>query len=442
MTYKTLKIYTFLLSILLILTVAITACVQFPASVEGRGVMGLSGGDDNNDGLKTYQTVVMKSTGSSLAPSNAKALYSAVDKGTLWEPIRAHLQLLSAREENQPAVQAQIRWFAKNPVYLKDAVSRAAPYIYYVYTQVRKRDLPTELVLLPIIESGYNPSAINSSSGAAGLWQLMKGTAKGYGVHQDRGFDGRRDIYSSTNAALDYLTYLKSFFGGDWLLAIAAYDTGEGNVQNAIRQNTQHDKNIHFWALPLALETRSYIPRLLALAAIVKNPAKYGISLPTVSAKPYLELVDASSMSLTRVAKLAGMSVTELKELNPGVKNSSAAIKRGQLALPIDRVALYKQQLAASSLSGYKAAGNQLLAVKQNSAQGKEDRNIHLVSNQVEVSSAKSKPNSQQIHLVKSGDTLNGIAKHYHVSVKNIQAWNQLSSDRLKPGEKLKIMLS
>lgn len=441
MTYKTLKIYTFLLSVLLILTVAITACVQFPTSMERGGVMDLSGG--NNDGLKTYQTVAMKSTGSSLAPSNAKALYSAVDKGTLWEPIRAHLQL-SAREENQPAVQEQIRWFAKNPVYLKDAVSRAAPYIYYVYTQVRKRDLPTELVLLPIIESGYNPSATNSSSGAAGLWQLMKNTAKGYGVHQDRAFDGRRDIYSSTNAALDYLTYLKSFFGGDWLLAIAAYDTGEGNVQNAIRQNTQHDKNTHFWALPLALETRSYIPRLLALAAIVKNPAKYGISLPTVSAKPYLELVDANSMSLTRVAKLAGMSVTELKELNPGVKNSSAAIKQGQLALPIDRVALYKQQLAASSLSGsgYKAVDNQQFALKQNSVQDKEDRNIHLVSNQVEGSSDKSKPNSQQIHLVKSGDTLNGIAKHYHVSVKNIQAWNQLSSDRLKPGEKLKIMLS
>ncbi len=119
-------------------------------------------------------------------------------------PIRAHLQL-SAREENQPQVQEQIRWFAKNPAYLKDAVSRAAPYIYYVYAQVRLRDLPTELVLLPIIESGYNPSATNSSSGAAGLWQLMTSTAKGYGVHQDRGFDGRRDISSSTNAALNYL---------------------------------------------------------------------------------------------------------------------------------------------------------------------------------------------------------------------------------------------
>lgn len=437
MTYKMLKIYSLLLTVLLILAVGITACVQFPTSEKGG--MGLSGGNDGDS--KTYQTVIMRSTGSSLAPQNAKALYSAVDKGTLWEPIRAHLQL-SAHDENQPQVQEQIHWIAKNPLYLKDAVNRAAPYIYYVYAQVRRRDLPTELVLLPIIESGYNPSAINSSSGAAGLWQLMTSTAKGYGVHQDRSFDGRRDISSSTNAALNYLTYLKSFFGGDWLLAIAAYDTGEGNVQNAIRHNTQQDKNTHFWALPLASETRSYIPRLLALAAIVKNPAKYGVSLPPISAKPYLALVDANSMSLTHAAKLAGMKVAELKELNPGVKSSSAAIKRGQLALPIDRVALYKQQLATASTPNFKVQAGDRLALKQ--VGSKERSPVRLVSNQTKLSPAtlaKANSSPPQIHRVRSGDTLVGIAKHYHVSVKEIQAWNKLDNDFLKPGEKLKIML-
>lgn len=432
MTYKMLKIYTLLLSALLILAVAITACVQFPTSEAGE--RGLSGSDNNATDNTSYQTVIMKSTGSRLVPKNAKALYSAVDKGTLWGPIRAHLQL-SAREENQPQVQKQIRWFAKNPVYLKDAANRAAPYIYYVYEQVRLRDLPTELVLLPIIESGYNPSATNSSSGAAGLWQLMTSTAKGYGVHQDRGFDGRRDIGSSTNAALNYLTYLRSFFGGDWLLAIAAYDTGEGNVQNAIRHNTRQDKNTHFWALPLASETRSYIPRLLALAAIIKNPAKYGVSLPPVSAKPYLELVDANNMSLTHVAKLAGMRVADLKELNPGVKNTSAAIKRGQLALPVDRVALYQQQLATASRSTVEVqTGDHRLALKQAGSKDKHSA-VQLVSHQT-------KSNSPQLYWVKSGDTLAGIAKHYHVSVKKIQAWNQRDSDFLKPGEKLKIMRS
>ena len=191
MTNKMIKIYTLLLSILLILAVGITACVQFPSS-EGAA---MGQGDASNDAdSNVHQTMFSKSVESShLAPRNAKALYSALDKGTLWGPIRAHLQL-SAREESQPQVQKQIRWLAKNPVYLKEAINQASPYIYYVYSQVRKRDLPTELVLLPIIESGYNPAATNSSSGAAGLWQLITSTARGYGVHQDRGFDGRRDI--------------------------------------------------------------------------------------------------------------------------------------------------------------------------------------------------------------------------------------------------------
>ncbi len=154
MTYKTLKIYTLLLTLLLVFAVDITACVQFPP-------LGGKATTDENGSDKATQTV---SAGSSLAPRSAKALYSAVDKGTLWEPIRDHLQL-TAREENQPAVQEQIRWFAKNPAYLNDAVSRAAPYMAYVYAQVTKRNLPAELVLLPIIESGYNPSATTRPQG-------------------------------------------------------------------------------------------------------------------------------------------------------------------------------------------------------------------------------------------------------------------------------------
>jgi len=339
MTYKTLKIYTLLLALLCVVAMGITACVQFPA---------LGGGETRSIGTSTMLTSA--ATNSSLGPRRTQTLYHAMDKETLWGPIQAHLQL-TATDEKQPAVQEQIHWFAKNPAYLNDAVSRAVPYIHYVYTQVVKRNLPAELVLLPIIESAYNPSATNASSGAAGLWQLMSSTARGYGVHQDRAFDGRHDLYSSTNAALNYLTYLKSFFGGDWLLAIAAYDTGEGNVQNAIRHNAQHDRNTHFWALPLVLETRCYIPRLLALAAIVRNPEKYGITLPAISAKPYLAVVDVGSkkMSLRYVAKLAGVNLAKLKQLNPGIKNISAPLTQSQFALPIDRVALYQKQLAILS---------------------------------------------------------------------------------------------
>lgn len=430
MTYKTLKIYTLLLTLLLSLLAGVTACMQFSPLSDKTAI--------NKSGVS--KSIVRSTTEGDLAPQRAQVLYHAVDNGSLWKPIREHLQL-TAREEHQPAVQEQIRWFVKNPAYLNDAVNRAAPYMYYVYTQVRARGLPTELVLLPIIESGYNPCATNSSSGAAGMWQLISTTAHSYGVHQDKGFDGRRDLHSSTNAALDYLNYLKGFFSGDWLLAIAAYDTGEGNVQNAIRHNTQQDKNTHFWALPLAEETRSYIPRLLALAAIVKNPEKYGITLPPVSAKPYLELVNiGKGITLTKAAKLADMNLATLKQLNPGVKSSSVTLRQGQLALPIDRVALYNKQLAALSSGKTSPVGNVALQQQQGSAQG----NVQLVRHQAQSQSrAKGKVTTQsQTHLVKRGDTLARIAKHYHVSVKELQHWNQLTTDRLKPGEKITIMLS
>jgi membrane-bound lytic murein transglycosylase D len=428
MTYKLLKIYTFLSTFLLSLTLGVTACMKFSPLGEKTAV------SENRISLSMPKAIERN-----LAPQRAQALYSAVDKGSLWDPIRDHLQL-TAREERQPAVQEQIRWFAKNPAYLNDAVNRAAPYMYYVYTQVIKRNLPTELVLLPIIESGYNPSATNSSSGAAGMWQLMSTTAHSYGVHQDRVFDGRRDLHSSTNAALDYLNYLKGFFSGDWLLAIAAYDTGEGNVKNAIRHNTQQDKNTHFWALPLAEETRSYIPRLLALAAIVKDPAKYGVTLPPISDKPYLELVDVgkTGITLTHAAKLVNMSLSELKQLNPGVKSGSAKLQQGQLALPIDRVALYNKQLVTLS-SGKNPIS--AIALTKNPKQG---GGVQLVSNSPQTkASAEGNNNTQlQIHLVKRGDTLASIARHYHVKIKDLQHWNQLVTDRLKPGEKLTIMLS
>jgi len=425
-----------------------TACVQsFPL---GENVIK----DPNRFGLtdKRSTPTIVQSAENSLSPGSAKVLYSALDKGTLWGPIRAHLQL-TTYEEHQPAVQEQINWFTKNPAYLNDAIDRAVPYIHYIYTEVIKRNLPTELVLLPIIESGYNPSATNLSSGATGLWQLISSTARGYGVHQDRSFDGRRDLYSSTNAALNYLTYLKSFFGGDWLLAIAAYDTGEGNVQRAIRHNAQHDRNTHFWALPLVLETRSYIPRLLALAAIVKNPAKYGVSLPPISIKPYLALVgvqvgvQGTKLNLTHAAKLAGVNLSELKQLNPGVKNSLTPLTHGQLALPIDRVALYQKQL--SMLLASNNANNKRTVIKQTSRQtttsvmqqvSTEFRRFSRFNTLQHASKRMS--TVPRVYLVKQGDTLVKIAKYYHVTVKNLQYWNQLATDRLRPGKKLKIMFS
>lgn len=267
--------------------------------------------------------------------------------GNFWDHLRADFQV-PVSDENQPQVQAQIRWFVNNQDYLDHTVKRAAPYMYFILQEAQKRNLPGELVLLPIIESAYNPF-VSSYRGASGLWQLMPGTAYTLGVKQDWWFDGRRDIYSSTNAALDYLTYLQSFFGGNWLLALAAYDTGEGNVQNAVRRNSMDGLPTDFWALPLARETRSYVPRLLALAAIIRDPGKYGIVLPPISDKPYLQQVDLGvAINLSQAAQLAGMSLSELKQLNPGYSHMTTDPNGPyKLLLPIDRIALFKEQLAA-----------------------------------------------------------------------------------------------
>lgn len=268
----------------------------------------------------------------------------------LWTEIRGNF-LINHYPDN-PDVQAQLKWFMHNQAYLDRTARRAAPYMYYIAQQVKARHLPSELVLLPIIESAYNPF-VSSSAGAAGLWQLEPGTARNFGVSQDFWYDGRRDINASTKAALDYFTYLQNLFGGNWLLAIAAYNTGEGNVASAIRRNARLGLSTDFWALPVAAETKSYVPRLLALAIIISDPGRYHIQLPPISNSPYLGEVEVSSqLSLEKAASLAGVSLDELKTLNPGYRRNTLDPNRPyKILLPIDRVNFFRESLLRATSS-------------------------------------------------------------------------------------------
>lgn len=160
-------------------------------------------------------------------------IYRYYNADNLWDTLRHEFVL--PHYEYMPQVREQINWFLMHQDFLQRSASRAAPYLYYILQQVRKRHLPPEIVLLPLLESSYNPFAY-STVGAAGIWQMMPGTATGFGVKQNWWYDGRRDVVASTQAALDYVAYLGSYFGGNWLLAIAAYDTGEGNVLAAIKK--------------------------------------------------------------------------------------------------------------------------------------------------------------------------------------------------------------
>lgn len=322
--------------------------------------------------------------------------------GNLWTTLPSGFEIEFS--ENNPAIQEQIQWFIQHQGYLDRTTQRAAPYMYLIYDQAKQRGLPTELVLLPIIESAYYPFAY-SSAGAAGLWQLMPGTATKFGLKRDAWYDGRRDIFASTTAALDYLNYLGNYFNDNWLLAIAAYDGGEGTIQNAIRRNAREGKPTDFWSLPLHAETRAYVPRLLALAAIVRHPDRYPIKLPAISDQPYLGQVDVGTqMKLKDAADLAGMSLSELKTLNPGY-NRFTTDPKGQvhkLLLPLEKINNFKASLGLTDTT--LTESNQPIGLGQYRVQ--ENETLEQIAERFHTTSEQLKQTNQLNDTVSAGTLL------------------------------------
>jgi len=350
----------------------------------------------NIEGIQTYQKNLP------LSEERKQSLADDIDRyhnaDNMWDVIRSEFSL--PHYEDNPLVQEQIAWFMNHQDFLYRSAMRAAPYLYYISQQTRKRHLPAELVLLPMMESAYNPFAY-STAGAAGIWQMMPGTASGFGIKQNWWYDGRRDVVASTKAALDYLVYLGGFFDGNWLLAIAAYDTGEGNILAAIRKNTRDGISTDFWSLPVAQETRDYVPRLLALAAIIANPDQYPVSFPPVNNAPYLAQIDmGKQIDLKEAAYLAGLSLKELKQLNPGYTHT-ATDPNGpyKLVLPIENVQQFSENLTQMPMDE------------------------QTVKN----------------YKVKSGDTILAIAKKFKTSIASLRKINQLTSNHIKPGSKIVI---
>lgn len=235
----------------------------------------------------------------------------------LWKRISAgnHLQKY---DHNNIRMKQQQQWFASNPRYVENAAYRSSLYLHYVVERLEERNMPSELALLPMIESGYNPTAV-SVTGAAGLWQFMPATGGAYNLRQTKQYDGRRDVVASTTAALDYLSYLHDMFNGDWLLALAAYNAGEGRVGRAIERNRKLGLSTDFWSLPLPKETRDYVPKLLALVDVIAAPQDYGVTLTSIANEPYFLPMSIGNqpLVLAHVATLADMTQDELYLLNP-----------------------------------------------------------------------------------------------------------------------------
>ena len=215
-----------------------------------------------------------------------------------------------------PRIDAQRGWFISRQPYLDRLSARASRYLYYTVKEAERRGMPTELALLPIIESSYDPAA-TSSAAAAGLWQFIPSTGRIYGLKQTSLYDGRRDVVESTRAAYEFLGSLYNQFGS-WELALASYNAGPGRIQQAINRNKAAGLPTDYWSLKLPQETMSYVPRFLAVAQIIKNPGSYGVSLPPIANRPHFREVPVGVASLNEIAAITGLSRAELYQLNPG----------------------------------------------------------------------------------------------------------------------------
>lgn len=275
--------------------------------------------------------------------STAESL-TARQNNSIWNTLGSEFKL--DHQAQSARVKTEIRKLLADQDKLYQILKAAAPYIYFIHQQTELRGLPAEIALIPVIESEFNPND-RSNKGATGLWQLMPGTASELGVKVRSGYDGRRNVIDSTKAALAYFNDLGNNFNGDWYLAIAAYNSGQGRVQSAVRRAGTNS----FWNLPLPLETKLYVPKLLAVAAIVKDPQKYGVQLPPISNEPYFaEVKTTKPVSLTKVAESSGVNIKTLTKLNPDYKNSGAVQKKGMYSMlvPVNSVPVVKSQISKS----------------------------------------------------------------------------------------------
>lgn len=265
----------------------------------------------------------------------------------IWQRIRGGFGIPDMDgPQMQPYVEQAVRWYTTRPDYVARMTDRSRKYLYYIVQEVQRRGMPTELALLPFIESAFNPDALSSAK-ASGMWQFIPSTGKHYNLRQTMFQDGRRDVMASTRAALDYLAKLHAMFG-NWQLALAAYNWGEGGLQRAIARNQARGLPVDYASLDMPQETRNYYPKLQAVKDIIEDPQRYGITLPAIPDHPYFKPVTITQdIDVSQAARLAGISVADFRSLNPSFnKPVILAATHPQILLPYDNATAFEQALA------------------------------------------------------------------------------------------------
>ena len=397
---------------------------------------------------------------------------SPADKD-LWLRIRNGFQL---EADERRAVQQQLDWYVRHPAYITRVFNRAKRFLPYIVAEVESRGMPLELALLPVVESAFDPFAY-SHGRAAGLWQIIPGTGKRFGLKQNWWYDGRRDPVAATHAALDYLEYLYKLLDEDWLLAVAAYNSGEGNVKRAQRKNESRSRDTDFWSLSLPKETEAYVPKLLAIRAVVADPESLGLSLPAIEDAPYFEEVATEAqIDLALAADLAGVDIDELYALNAGF-NRWATDPDGphRLMVPVDAAPVLNQALAElpdrervkwvrykvknGDVLGNIASRNgttvdllrQINGLKGSMIRAGDylmiptaTRSLDSYSHSADARLSRTqdaKRGSQKVeHVVRPGESFWSIGQQYGVSTRSLAKWNGMApGDTLSVGKKLVI---
>jgi membrane-bound lytic murein transglycosylase D len=410
------------------------------------------------------------------APEIIAETIAKVQIKDIWQRVRSQFNF---KFEDNSRITAQRNWYLKHPDYMKRVAIRAKPFLHLIVEKLEQQNMPLELVLLPIVESAFDPFAY-SHGRAAGMWQFIPSTGKRFGMKQTWWYDGRRDVMASTQGAIDYLNYLVKMYDGNWFHALAAYNSGEGRVQRAISKNRKAGKPTDFWNLDLPRETRAYVPKLLALADILANSEQYDFKWPKIDNIPFTqEVIVGSQIDLALAAQMAGLTVKEIHSLNPGY-NRWATDPNGPftLLLPIDKAEKFSIELAKTDNSQrlnwvrHKVkSGDSLLKLakqyhtttdiisKVNELRSNmiiagehliipvalKSLDSYSLSQEQRLAKTQSKKRAEYKldHIVKSGDTFWDLSREYDVNIRQLAKWNGMApTDTLRQGKKLVIWVN
>jgi membrane-bound lytic murein transglycosylase D len=398
----------------------------------------------------------------------------AQNQDTVWARL---LSLYSLPKIENERIDHEINWYLSHPNALNAIQQRAEPYLHLILDEIEAKNIPGELALLPVVESAFIPNAYSKAE-ASGLWQFVPSTGRMFGLQQNSWYDGRRDVYASTKAATTYLKQLSETFDGDWLLALASYNYGKGNVRKSIERNEYRNLPTDYWSLSLPDETTNYVPRLLAIAKIFANANEYNVNLHHIPNKPYFEIVPLDAqLDLSKAAEMADMSLHDFLKLNPAFNKKKTAPEGSgprRLLIPVAKAEGFKENLAQLPFEEWASASydaqddrNEVdvrqdpirhhdvkdakpilalhkakLAEKDKGHHNKKDEKVASVASTLtDKSNEKSKTEVKTVaYIVKKGDTVTSLSQKFAVDAKSLADWNKLSAkNTLIEGHKLTV---